>query len=254
VLRFSDVEAMQAATRQDGPGRPAPDALVPAALTERSSVDGRPVPLPADPALLDVPLRSALRHRRSSFGRFDAREPLGRARLRTVLDASDRAARDILPAGDALPVGGARLLRQYVFVCHVEQVAAGTYAYEPGTGSLVPVVLGDPGRFLQDSYFLANYNLEQAGAVVVPAVRTAAVIDAVGDRGYRLVNAAVGAVAQAAYVAATAAGTACGVALGFDGVSYVEHLGLEGSGEVPLLLMMLGGERPGAADFRYEIA
>jgi hypothetical protein len=64
----------------------------------------------------------------------------------------------------------------------------------------------------------------------------------------------VGAVAQATYVAATAAGTACGVALGFDGVSYVEHLGLAESGEVPLLLMMLGGERPGAADFRYEIA
>lgn len=248
VLRFADVDAMQAATRQDSPGTPAPDALSRAALTALPRPDAEGVPMAGDPALLDVPLRSALRRRRSSFGRFDAREPLGRTALGTVLEAADHAARDVLGSTDA------RLVRLYVFACHVDQVEPGTYAYEPESRGLHLVVPGDPGRFLQDSYFLANYNLEQAGAVVVPAVRTAAVLDAVGDRGYRLVNASIGAVAQAGYVAAAATGTGCGVALGFDGVSYVEHLGLAGSGEVPLLLMMLGGERPGEADFRYEIA
>ena len=51
-------------------------------------------------------------------------------------------------------------------------------------------------------------------------------LDAVGDRGYRLVNATIGAVAQNVYIAAAALGLGCGVALGFDNVSYIEQLGL----------------------------
>lgn len=113
---------------------------------------------------------------------------------------------------------------------------------------------GRPGEFLQRNYFLANYNLEQAGAVLVPTVRTTAVLDAVGDRGYRLVNATIGAVAQSLYTAASAVDLGCGVALGFDNISYIEELGLDGTGEAPLLIMMIGNERPAPADFRYEIA
>ena len=37
-------------------------------------------------------------------------------------------------------------------------------------------------------------------------------------------------------------GLGCGVALGFDAVSYVEELGLADTGEVPLLIMMVGHE------------
>jgi nitroreductase len=113
---------------------------------------------------------------------------------------------------------------------------------------------GRPGTFLQKNYFLSNYNLEQAGVVLVPTVRTTAVLDAVGDRGYRLVNATVGAVSQAVYTAASALELGCGVALGFDNISYIEELGLEDTGEAPLLIMMIGNERPAPADFRYEIA
>ncbi|MFD7876075.1 nitroreductase, partial [Streptomyces sp. NPDC059766] len=83
--------------------------------------------------------------------------------------------------------------------------------------------------------------------------RTHAVLDAVGDRGYRLVNAAVGATAQAVYTAVCAAGTACGVALGFDSVSYEDELGLADRGEIPLLIMMIGHERPRPADYRFDI-
>lgn len=88
----------------------------------------------------------------------------------------------------------------------------------------------------------------------MPTVRTHAVLDAVGDRGYRLVNATVGAIAQTVYTAASAVHTGCGVALGFDNLSYAEELGLEATGEAPLLIMMIGNERPAPADFRYEIA
>lgn len=89
--------------------------------------------------------------------------------------------------------------------------------------------------------------------MLVPVARTYAVLDAVGDRGLRLVNAAVGAIAQAVYTAASAAGTGCGVALGFDCVSYAEEFGVAGRGEVPLLIMMIGEERPRPADYRYDI-
>jgi nitroreductase len=89
--------------------------------------------------------------------------------------------------------------------------------------------------------------------VNVPAARTHAVLDAVGDRGYRLVHAVVGGISQAVYTASAAAGLACGVALGFDAISYTEELGLEETGELPLLIMMIGHERPRQADFRYEI-
>lgn len=113
---------------------------------------------------------------------------------------------------------------------------------------------GPPGPFLQRNYFLSNYNLEQAAAVLVPTVRTTAVLDAVGDRGYRLVGGTVGAVAQTFYTTAAAFGLGAGVALGFDNIAYIEELGLTGTDEAPLLIMLLGHERPRPADFRHETA
>ncbi|MGJ3558326.1 nitroreductase family protein [Streptomyces sp. INA 01156] len=124
----------------------------------------------------------------------------------------------------------------------------------PDRDELCPVVPGPQGSFLQENDFLANYNLEQAGAVLVPTVRTTAVLDALGDRGYRLAVGTAGAVAQSFYVAASALGLGAGVALGFDNVSFVERLGLVDGDEAPLLIMALGHERPQPADFRHEIA
>ncbi|WP_073225418.1 nitroreductase family protein [Streptomyces sp. NBRC 110465] len=246
VLTFDALLRMQATTSADATARPAPDALGPAAAH------------PVDPELpevvlpaarpLDTDVRTALRARRSSFGRFDAQKPVTAEQLAACLAAASAGSR---LGGDT---GDARLARTYAFVSHVEGVDPGAYVYDPGRRSLRRVKEGRPGEFLQRNYFLANYNLEQAGAVLVPTVRTTAVLDAVGDRGYRLVNATIGAVAQSVYTAAAAVELGCGVALGFDNISYIEELGLEGTGEAPLLIMMIGNERPAPADFRYEIA
>jgi SagB-type dehydrogenase family enzyme len=247
VLDFELVRAVHAST-VEARGWPDPAALErarPAAVP----AGGERVPLP-EPAPLDVDVRTALRERRSSFGRFCGRVPTTRPQLAAVLAAAR--------AGAGLPTDLARdgdpLTALYVFVNHVEGVAPGSYRHDPRTGELRLVRSGPPGDFLQRNYFLANYNLEQAGAVLVPTVRTGAVLDAAGDRGYRLVTAVVGASCQAVYLAAAALGLACGAALGFDAVSYVEELGLAGTGEVPLLLMMVGPEGARPADFRYEIA
>ncbi|WP_367134162.1 MULTISPECIES: SagB family peptide dehydrogenase [Streptomyces] len=265
VIPFETVRRIQAATVENATERPVPGALAPAALSPEApgSVPVvAPVALP-EPAPLDMGVREALRRRRSSFGRFDARRPLAADQLAATLAAAASAS----VGSDGTGPEGTRLTRLYVFVNHVEGVAPGAYAYEPGSAhepagghepgsghGLRLVKPGPPGDFLQRNYFLSNYNLEQAAAVVVPAVRTAAVLDAAGDRGYRLVNATVGAVAQTFYTAATALGVGSGVALGFDTVSFVEELELAESGEAPLLIMLVGHERPGSADFRYEIA
>ncbi|MEV6670858.1 nitroreductase family protein [Streptomyces sp. NPDC051162] len=246
VIAFEAVRRIQAAMAEHATDRPAPGALA-AALPE--AADGERVALP-EPDPLDMGVREALRRRRSSFGRFDAQRPLAAGQLAAVLAASAPAS----VGSDATGPDGPPLAKLYVFVNHVEGVAPGTYAYVPDSHELRLVRPGPPGGFLQRNYFLSNYNLEQAAAVVVPAVRMAAVLDAVGDRGYRLVNATVGAVAQTFYTAAAALGVGSGVALGFDAVSFVEELDLAGSGESPLLIMLVGHERPGSADFRYELA
>ncbi|RST15155.1 nitroreductase family protein, partial [Streptomyces sp. WAC05950] len=192
----------------------------------------------------------ALRERRSSFGRFDASRPVAAGELAAAL--ADCAATRY--GTEAERPAGPSLTSLYAFVNHVEGIAPGAYAYDPAAHTLRLVRPGPPGPFLQRNYFLSNYNLEQAGAVLVPTVRTTAVLDRVGDRGYRLVGGAVGAVAQTFYTTAAAFGLGAGVALGFDNIAYIEELGLTGTDEAPLLIMLLGRERPRPADFRHEIA
>ncbi|MFF2326961.1 MULTISPECIES: nitroreductase family protein [unclassified Streptomyces] len=246
VLAFDALRRMQAVTAAGATDRPGPDALAPAAAHPADPNRPEVALPPCRP--LDTDVRTALRARRSSFGRFDAQRPIDAEQLAACLAACAAGSRI---GGDS---GGQRLAKLYAFIGHVEGITPGAYAYDPDAHSLRLVKAGRPGEFLQKNYFLSNYNLEQAAAVLVPTVRTEAVLDAVGDRGYRLVNATVGAIAQTAYTAASAAGIGCGVALGFDNISYIEELSLAGTGEAPLLIMMIGNERPAPADFRYEIA
>ncbi|MET9604286.1 SagB family peptide dehydrogenase [Streptomyces sp. NPDC006512] len=247
VLAFETLRRIHEATLGRAADRPAPGALDAAAAHPPRGAD--PVALPA-PAPAPLGAADALRARRSSFGRFEANRPVPAEQLAAAL--ADCAATSV--GCEAEGPDGPRLTSLYAFVNHVEGIAPGSYAYDPRAHALRLVVPGPPGPFLQSNYFLSNYNLEQAGAVLVPTVRTTAVLDAVGDRGYRLVGAAVGAVAQTFYTTASAHGLGAGVALGFDNVSYRERLGLTGTDEAPLLIMLLGHERPRPADFRHEIA
>ncbi|MFD9469411.1 SagB family peptide dehydrogenase [Streptomyces goshikiensis] len=247
VLVFETLLRIHEATAGRAADRPAPDALDAAAAFPPRG--GDPLPLPAPPAP-PVTTGRALRERRSSFGRFDASRPLAAGPFAAAL--ADCAATAY--GTEAERPGGPPLTSLYAFVNHVEGIAPGAYAYDPAAHTLRLRVPGPPGSFLQRNYFLSNYNLEQAGAVIVPTVRTTAVLDAVGDRGYRLVGATIGAVAQTFYTTAAAFGLGAGVALGFDNISYREELGLTGTDEAPLLIMLLGHDRPRPADFRHEIA
>jgi SagB-type dehydrogenase family enzyme len=269
TLSFEAVTAMQEAAASTGLPRPVPQALKsarlePPAVELAAEPAAGPAALPgADPAgsggVVRLParrpasasLRAALAARRSSFGRFSGHRPTRPDQLATVLAAAAAAADftcDVSAPGENLGLAGL-----YVFANHVASVAPGIHRYDPVGHRLVPVAAGARGRFLQDTYFLDNYNVEQAGAVLVPTVRAAAVLDAVGPRGYRLTNAVVGAVAQAVYTAAPAVGLGCGVALGFDNVAYAEQFGVQDTDESPLLIMMVGHERSQDADYRYDL-
>lgn len=250
VTTFETVQRIHAATLEGAAYPPAPGALTPA-LPAPPAPDARVVALP-EPPPLDMTVRAALRHRRSSFGRFEATEPIDARQLSGVLAAADGCGG---LGSEPETAGQTPLTSLYVIVNHVSGVARGLYRYDRDGRSLRLVKEGDFGAFLQKNYFLSNYNVERAAAVLVPAVRTHAVLDAVGDRGYRLVNATVGAVAQSVYTASAALSLGCGVALGFDSVSFAEQMGQDDvTGELPLLIMMIGHERPRPADFRYDIA
>lgn len=245
VLTFDAVRRIHHTTARAATERPAPGALAAAAAGPVPGGGDRIVLPPASP--LDLPVHTALRRRRSSFGRFDASVPMTTADLGSLLVAAQAAQ---LPTEITAP-GDGHLVKLYAFVNHVRGVPAGSYEYDPASHQLRAVRTGSPAMFLQRNYFLPNYNLEQAAVVVVPAVRVGAALDATGPRGYNVVNATIGAVAQTFYTAAAALGLGCGVALGFDGVSYIEELDL--TDETPLLIMLAGHERSLASDYRYEL-
>lgn len=250
VRTFELNTAVHQATMTRTPPARRPWPLQPDPATAHRAADDRPVielPAPAPPVLA----RQALRARRSSFGRFSSAVPTTGAELATVLAAGARAAAFACDVTE--PERGAHLAKLYVFATHVHGLTPAAYEYDPAANRLARIAGRPPAAFLQPTYFLENYNLEEAGAVIVPAVRADALFDSVGDRGYRLANAVIGAVAQAVCLAAAGLGLGCGAALEFDNPVYVEELGLDGTGEAPLLILMIGHERERPADFRYEI-
>jgi nitroreductase len=247
VLRFAWTDRVHAAAVQCGP-RPAPEALRVAVPSPPPRTDHRTLPPGGDGLAADT--RTALRERRSSFGRFSGVPAMTTAELSSVLAvaAAGRILSTDVTARDASP-----LTRLAVFINHVAGTPAGVYDYDPDGGRLGVVDELPPGQFLQAAYFLNNYNLEQAAAVVAVIGRPEAVLAAVGDRGYRMLNIEVGAVGQAVYTGAAAVGVGCGAIFGFENVSVRERLGCADD-EWPILLIMLGHERSGGPAIDYRLA
>ncbi|MEV0615170.1 SagB family peptide dehydrogenase [Nonomuraea sp. NPDC050404] len=240
VVRFPQIEAVHAAIVAEG-ARP-PDF---SRLTGDRRAGDACLPLPTAPAeLRKMRVSDALRARRSSFGCFSGSPPLDLENLGGVLSltATTRLISE-LPHP---------LTRLALFVNHVEGLEQGAYDYDRNTHTLTAVEHGPVGRFLQWNYFLRNYNLEQAAAVIAVLASPREVMSTLGDRAYRLVNAEVGAITQSVYVACAAAGLGCGAVLGFDNVSVRERL-RSAEGEWPLILVMLGHERAQAPDIDYRL-
>lgn len=243
VRSFPMVDEVHAGTlvvdepRPDGPLSPAPrpDPLLPA--VELPGSTGR---------ALATPLAELFRRRNSSFGRFSAHTPTTADELGALLAAgalASRAPTDLSSGGSAALTG----LR--VFVNHVAGIAPGVYSYDAQAQQLLRTAPGDHSAFLQQAYFLKNYNLAEVGALIVLTGRLGAALRAYGNRGLRVLNLEVGAVVQTIYLAGTALGLGCGAALGFDNATVATALGLDPAEERAMLWLMVGRERPTQASF-----
>ncbi|MGC4746654.1 SagB family peptide dehydrogenase [Micromonospora sp. DT201] len=250
VRDFAAVTAVHRAAA--APAVPAPDVVDAAAPRD---LPGAPVSLPA--AQLDRlsrPLSTVLATRSSSFGRFRRPPDLTAAELGTTLAVAAAGRR--YPADVKRPDGGPELTRLWVFANHVEGLPGGSYAYCERRHALLPAGPepdGGMAAFLQQQYFLTNYTMGQVGAVLAISGRPDAVLDVLGPRGYRILNAEVGSVAQRAYCAATALDLGCGAVLGFDNVAMNTALGLDGTDERTVLFLLLGRHPQATADVAYRL-
>ncbi|MEW2475906.1 SagB family peptide dehydrogenase [Micromonospora gifhornensis] len=232
------------------------------AVDAAAVLDAAPRPLPGEPValpeprldLLERPLSTVLTGRSSSFGRFRRPPELTVAELGTTLAFA--AAGRPHPADAGLPADAPALTRLWVFANHLDGLPAGGYAYCARRHALLPAA-PEPdigmSAFLQQQYFLTNYTMGQVGAVLAVSGRLDAVLDAYGPRGYRILNAEIGAVAQRVYCATTAQRVGCGAVLGFDNVSMDTALGLDGSDERTVLFLLLGRNSDAVADLEYRL-
>jgi SagB-type dehydrogenase family enzyme len=147
----------------------------------------------------------------------------------------------------------AALTGLYVLANRVDGLPAGTYRYDRD-GHRLRIVRQTPlAEQLQHNYYLSNYNMEQIGAVLAVSGRWRDVLATYGSRGYRVLNAEVGALAQTAHTTAAALGVGCGVVLGFDNIAIDEAVGLDDGDERTFLFVLLGHERADRADYDYRL-
>lgn len=233
----------------------ATDAVAGLLAAAPAELPGAHTPLPpVELDRLDQPLSTVLRERRTSFGRFRRPPELTASDVATTLAFAAAGRR--YPADIKQADGGPALTRLWLFANYIDGITAGTYAYCPDTHALQQVgpapEQGMPA-FLQQQYFLTNYTMEQVGAVVAISGRLDAVLAAYGPRGYRILNAEVGTVAQYAYCAAACLQIGCGAVLGFDNVAMNEALGLNGDDEQTVLFLLLGRQPEDPADLVYQL-
>jgi SagB-type dehydrogenase family enzyme len=194
-------------------------------------------------------MEDVVRERRSSFGSFAAGAGIDLAQLSGIL-AAGAAATEWDADVDAVGRGNPTL---HVLVNNMPDLASGAYSYLPGTHELAVVQQRRLAEELQRAYYLSNYNLQEASAVIAVAADWAAARDAHGARAYRSVNFGVAAVAQAVNVAATASDVASGIVLGFDNLTIDELLGFSAPHRRTFLFVILGEEATRPAAYTYEL-
>ena len=248
TVTFEQVQRVHQAVLADPHERP--DAAQLRQLVPHVAADGGGIALPEPlEGRLGRDTGEVMRIRRTSFGSFVGSRPLGLDELGTVL-AGTMSGQDYL--SDASPAG-AGLTGLYVLANRVTGLPCGTYRYDRAGHRLQLVQERRLAEYLQRSYYLSNYNLDQTGAVLAISGRWESTLRACGSRGYRVLNAEVGALAQTAYVASAALGVGCGVVLGFDNIAIDEAVGLDGTDERTFLFVLLGHERRDRADFDYRL-
>ena len=210
----------------------------------RRPAGGRPRPLPG-PTVAPLPHPGAVTvedrvravvGRETSFGRFDG-APIAREDLLTMMSAAAEAG-ELVSAN--LGEIAAHCVRQYVFIEDVTGLEPGLYEADPREGGLRLVDEGSHLELLASSYFLHNYDGQRAAATIILTGDVVGLSEELGVRGYRIINAAAGAVCQVLSLEASRLGIGLGAALGFDAARHVTGIGLTDVPQKPMLMLLAG--------------
>lgn len=251
LLHFEAIEKAHQSTLIDAEPRPESRVAYRAACDE-FSVGEEKVSLPAPAVdLLGMDILTTFRRRRSSFGRFSNALPLSLERFATMLHFASVSCNygSDLKGADGSP----HFTRLLAFICNVQDVKPGAYAYDGQRHCLWSVMQQDFSAFLQENYFLQNYNMSEIAALLVIVGKPEQMLDIYGNRGYRVIQAEVGLVAQSVYMASTALSFNCGAALGFDNVALNKALNLQEEERSFLFLLIGNGPTVENADFLYPL-
>ena len=252
ILHFPTIERVhQSALLEKHETRPGTREAYNAGCDEFAAPGEKLLLPPPDTALLGDDLLSVFRRRRSSFGRFSRHTALRSEQFATLLHFAAVACNYTSDLKDA--DGSPHFTRLMTFVHNVKGIEAGAYAYDWKRHCLLTVARQDFSSFLQENYFLQNYNLAEIAALLVIVGKPESMLEVYGNRGYRVLQAEVGMVAQSVYLASTALSFNCGAALGFDNVALNKALGLHGTDERSILFLLIGNGLPHNADFVYSL-
>jgi len=214
----------------------------------RDPGDGERIPLdPVAPgAGSTAPLHAAVRRRRSH--REFADEPVNGRKFSTVLDRAVRAQPlDVLPgAADPDPdtdggAGDRRLALNdcYLLVNAVEGIERGAYQYHPEAGELERLHAGD---YRQEAAHLA-LGQEWGGDAAVQVyflTDVGAVVDRLGDRGYRAAQLEAGLLLGRLYLATYAHRDLAGLGLTFFDDEVTDFFSPRAAGQTPTTLYAFG--------------
>jgi SagB-type dehydrogenase family enzyme len=247
IIRFPWIEQVHLSALLEQEPCPLPDENNPASRDE-FALDETHIKLPFPrPELLQRDVLDVFLHRQSSFGRFSSSRPLSLDAFACQLffaAASCSYSSDV--KGNERTPSFTRLM---AFVNNVEGLQRGAYSYDWQQHCLEIVRLQDFSCFLQEHYMLHNYNLAESAALLVIVGNPERMLATYGNRGYRILNAEVGLVAQNIYLISTALGVNCGAALGFDNIALNQALGLDASDEQSVLFLLVGPAPEGSAGF-----
>ncbi|MFC4449155.1 SagB/ThcOx family dehydrogenase [Halorussus aquaticus] len=197
--------------------------------------DGERVPLAPVDYETEVarPLWNAIRRRRSC--REFADEPLSRRKLGTVLDRATRGVPGDWNAGDA---SGLRFNDVYVLATDVEEVPDGSYQFHPEEEALER--LGDATSRDQTRLALGQEWAGDAHVNVYCMTDVDAVVEELGDRGYRLAQLEAGVVLGRLYLATYAHRPLGGTGLTFFDDEVTEFLSPRAESQTPTTMFAMG--------------
>lgn len=190
------------------------------------------------PATDGIPgdLLGALAERESSWGRLRRQPAVTLEQLASLLAYVEQQQVRIGNTG----TGG--LTRLAFYAHNVRGLQQGVYNKYWKHRAAGLVRSGNFALALQRLYRLGNYNLEQVAVVIAVIGNPELALARHQNRGLRVLNAEVGAVAQSLYLGCSALALGAGAALGFRNEAVNELLRIDGTDETSMLLFFIGNQ------------